>query len=273
MPFRYKSYYNLKNNLGRFDILIEVNEISLREFITNAVSSENPINYVKSLSEKHSIKVDTVDFEELQLRISQLYILSIFQQFEEFLENYRDEHPGRNEWEYIKDKTLFDNILINIAGSFQEGIKLLGSLNYELFDYYRLVRNKFLHTEIDTKKIDNKAQLLFPKTQTNLDYCKLNAPSIYNELSFDDFILFSRVCKKIAEKFCDIGKPTESEMIDIIKHIYHKKYKKELITVLAKSNNKKRLLNSLKTILRIEHGLTPVEAEKSLNSIFKEPVA
>ncbi|WP_410894260.1 hypothetical protein [Neobacillus sp. 204] len=51
----------------------------------------------------------------------------------------------------------------------------------------------------------------------------LNGPNNFNEVNFDDFILFSRVIKKIAHSLCELGKPSTELIAEAIDY---KKFKK-----------------------------------------------
>jgi hypothetical protein len=69
-------------------------------------------------------------------------------------------------------------------------------------------------------------------------------------LTFDDYVLFSRAAKSIAAQLCQIGGPSEAEIIDWIE-MHHNK-----------CGPLQRKANNVKTQLRIAFGLNHESTEK-----------
>jgi hypothetical protein len=272
MPFHFRAYFELKENLGLFDAMVEVNEIALREFIANAEASGAVDQYLSTMSAKHNIKVDAVNISSLKVRVSHFYILSVYQQFEEFLEKFRDEHPNHLNWQYQKGDTLFDGIIKNLGTSYSKTVGSIGTLGIELFNYYRAVRNRFMHTEITDKKLDNKVVDLKNTIQGNPIYSRLSAPQKYNEMSFDDFVLFTRVCKAISDKLCTIGRPTDNQILEMVKSLLEVRGQ-TFPDQMKTSNDSGRLNNSAITRIRCTYGLTEPESIIIIEQLMKGSLA
>jgi hypothetical protein len=200
---------SLRKRLGEADVTVECTELAVREFMD--AYKEDP-DTIHDLSLRHKIKVDSVDADFLQVRVSQLYILSVYQLAEGFIKNFTSEHPLAKNWDKESDDDLLKSILKNIGPTYPEVVKKVGSFEIEVFDYYRNVRNRYVHPAIDISSNDKKANKLHQQAIGNPDYSRLNAPNIFNELSFDDFILFSRIIKKISVNLCRASKPTNQEL-------------------------------------------------------------
>jgi hypothetical protein len=76
--FAFRCYFKLKNNLGRFDSIVECNELAIRQFLSLLIQS-NREKVISELSSKHGIRVNNLDSDLFQSRISQWYILSVYQ--------------------------------------------------------------------------------------------------------------------------------------------------------------------------------------------------
>ena len=255
----FPSYRALKRKLGEFDAVVECNELAMRELIQSL--RENPA-YVEDLSAKHGIKVDSVNLDILQPRVAQFYILSVYQQFEGFLESFRDEHPHSSRWIYEDGKSLLQNILRNLDnGGNDLKAKCIVEYQLDILDYYRLVRNHFMHPEISLSKLSSKLNKL-RKDQIKEIYPFVHtAPNSFEELSFDDFILFSKVVKEVAWCICIQGRPSNEDLADIImgfdrgkKYGIRLKRLKQLLTKPA------RYENALKGVAKSLFGLEDEDA-------------
>lgn len=246
--FRFKCYQNLLDSFGKVDAIVECIELAIRDFEKSANSSNNYKEYIFQKSNEHNIKVNDVQFKELRIRSAQLHILNVYQQFEDYLENFRDEHPDSENWKYPKDiKGLFLNVLHNLNGD----KNIISEAELEIINYYRLMRNIFMHPEIPNTKHDSKVNKITSLIEKDESLSKLHAPNKYLELGFDDFILFTRTVKKVAHKLCIIGRPSNEQIADTIKkRVSFKKYK----------NNSKRMENARLTFCRCEYSMNETEA-------------
>lgn len=255
--FKFKCYQSLLDSFGKVDAIVECIELAIRDFEKSAKLSDNYKEYILQKSNEHNVKVNDVQFRELRIRSAQLHILNVYQQFEDYLESFRDEHPDSKDWKYPKDsKGLFLDILCNLNGD----KSIISKAELDIIDYYRLMRNIFMHPEISSTKYDSKANKIIPLIKEDETLSKLNAPNVYLELDFDDFILFTRAVKKVAHKLCIVGRPSNEQIADTIKkRVNFKKYK----------DNSKRMKNALLTLCRCEYSMNEKEATEIVN-ILKE---
>lgn len=259
MAFRLKCVSELISNLGKYDAIVEFTEIAICDFIDYADESGDFDSYLKSKSETHKIKVDSVDRLIYRSRISQSYILSVYQTFELFLRQFKDEHNDlfNGNWKFDDSK---DNLLIKLIRkitTINNAKTVIGDFRLELFDYYRKVRNKYSHEYIDDSKLDKAyAQIITFKTEISNNYPKLKAPNEFDEINFDDFILFTRLVKDIAYGLNDMIQPiSDSLLVD-----YYQR--KDMFNNL--NQNLPRKTNAIKGHLREYFGIVD-DSEKIIN--------
>jgi hypothetical protein len=277
--FAFRCYFKLKDNLGRFDSVVECNELAVREFVEIANTSINQDEYIQRLSEKHGVKVDKMEAEIFHIRICQWYILSVYQQAEEFFDEFKKEHPRWKEWSTIPEHRKNDNPketelqyllrFLNILNPSDIDLKGKG-IRYEIFEYYRLIRDRFMHTDFKEKKLLNALEKINNHEISVFQEFHVNAPNEYNQLNFDDFILFSRVIKDIAQELCRIARPSASEIAKMLLERDQEKdpNKKEInLKSLKKfSNNKERQRRCLQRLLKSQYNLQ----EKEVDPIMEE---
>jgi hypothetical protein len=251
MAFRLKCKKELYENLGRYDAIVEFTEIAVRDFIAKSQKSKNFDTYLQEKSVEHEIKVDTIDLDLYQTRIAHSYIISVYQSFELFLRTFKDEYCELYDvnWTLPDNK---ENLLLKIISKVSSLTKAkdeIGESNIELFDYYRIIRNKYVHEHISQGKIE-KAHKEITKQKTNLSslYPKLNAPNKFTEISFDDFIIFTRAVKTISKGLCKLIKP-KSEQIFADFYIREKMYK-------SFNDKPERKIGAITNDLKFRFGIT-----------------
>jgi len=211
--FTYFAYRKLKKTLGEFDAIIECNEIAIREFLSNAENKPLQI-YINELSNKHSIRVNYIDYDKFSTRIRQYYVASVFQQFEQFLKDFKKEwkqYFSTRDWIQKKDsETELVNTLKNVSLEIESDL-------ITCVDYYRLVRNYMAHSDRDL----NKIQSLYNKVQNNSNNFlnSLNISTFPNslfEINFDDFLILTNVLKHISFLISNNSKPNNKLLSQIL---------------------------------------------------------
>jgi hypothetical protein len=270
MSFAFRCYRNLKSNLGALDAIVECNELAVREFVAYAKDSKDPGAFISQLSTRHAIRVNHVDLEHFRVRAAQLYILSVYQQTEDFLERFRDEHPGSDTWKYIEGDSLLVSILKNVGGGFNSNRAFVERFRLEVFDYYRISRNRFMHTEVNDKRLENQLTTVAAfSAEIQSIYGIRNAPNSFDRLSFDDFLLFSRVTKDIAYKLCQLGRPNDQELAKMIMELDRKREPGvNLRGAKRRANNPTRLRNSLSGLVCSLYGLGPDESNSVVDVLL-----
>jgi hypothetical protein len=258
--FAFRCYFKLKTNLGRFDSVVECNELAIREFEAIAKSSISQEEYIKSLSKKHGVKVDSIDAAIFRVRISQWYILSVYQQAEEFFKEFKHEHPKRSQWtQKTERETNLNYVLtsLNIKASDLDATEK--GIRYDIFEYYRLIRNRFMHTDVKEDKLLELLNKINQNKTIVFEKYRVEAPNEYNKLNFDDFILFSRVTKDIAQELCHLAKPSASEIAQmLIERDQEKDPKKKEINLKGLkrfSNNRERQRKCMQNLLKSQYNL------------------
>lgn len=267
MAFRLNCVSELYKNLGRFDAIVEFTEISIRDFIEQANQTGNFDSYLQAKSAQHKIRVNTVDQSIYRSRISQSYILSIYQTAELFLHQFRDEHIDLYDKSWKLDDTT-ENILIKTIrkiSAINPATLHIGAHRLSIFNYYRIVRNKYSHDRINETKVDAAFDALKQHNpQIKIDYPGLSSPNEFDKISFDDFILFSRTIKDIAYKLNDLIVPTNEQLRD-----YYSR--KDLFKEL--NENRVRKSNALKGHMLSNFGIEDEQTNIILNLLNIVPLA
>ncbi|MDF2454087.1 MAG: hypothetical protein K0R51_80 [Cytophagaceae bacterium] len=259
MAFRLNCVSELYKNLGRFDAIVEFTEISIRDFIHQAQQIGDFDAFLQTKSHQHNICVNTVDQSVYRARISHSYILSVYQTAELFMHQFRDEHIDlyNNTWTLEDTK---DNLLIKTIrkiSAVNPATLHIGAHRISLFNYYRVVRNKYSHDRISEIRVGQEFQNINQfATQIQIDYPGLLAPNDFDNISFEDFILFSRAIKDIAYKLNDLVTPTNEQLRD---YYIRKDFFKEL------NENPLRKTNALKGHMLSNFGIEDNQANLIIN--------
>lgn len=250
--FRYKCFQNLLETFGAVDAIVECIELSVRELLRQAEKHDDFDAYISKKASINNINVNTVCAKSLKSRACQLHILNVHQQFELYLDNFKKENP--------QISALPDN---NKESTLKRTLKAVGNdsglisqLEIDIMEYYKNIRNVFMHPEINKNKHDSSAYTIKNKLKSDKNLKKYSAPNPYVSLEFDDFILFTKVAKDIAEKLCILGVPSIENIAAMVQlSIHFKKLRKF-------KNNQKRLENSLATLCRCEYSISRTDAEE-----------
>lgn len=260
--FSFKSFRKLKEGLGEFDAVVECNELAIREFLKNLNKSIDKDTFIQELSEVHSVKVDTVLAKLFGPRIRQFYIMSVMQKAEQFFDEFKVEYQKYdNPWSNkIDGETDLDNLLKNVFQTKNNGVKEIGEEVYNGFEYYRLVRNRFAHSEEkNDKKLNSYCKKAIEhKEFYNINFHCQNVPNEYKEIDFEDFLLITNIIKNIGYTLCEKCKPGNKKLAELI-------LKKEIKISETKSinaikslqklkNNKPRFDNALGNLLNTNFG-------------------
>jgi len=259
--FSFKAFRNLKKGLGEFDAVVECNEIAIREFLRNLEASQNKKYFIQDLAQKNGVRVDTVRVELFTSRIRLFYILSVMQQAEQFIDEFRKEYKTYNPtWLEKEDsETDLDNLLRNIFTSKGRGIDGIGKEVYHGFEYYRLVRNRFAHSEEkDIKKLENQCSKISEyKVFYNSKFNSVDSPNNYDKINFNDFLLFTNIIKNIGYTLCKKCKPDNLQLAEKITSLEVKvenKIIKPIKNILKLKNDPNRFSNAIGNLLNSSFG-------------------
>lgn len=261
MAFRLQCVSELYKNLGRYDAIVEFTELAVVNFIEQAESSGDFNRFIQQQSDSVGIKVNSIDETIYRSRISQSYILSVYQNAELFLHKFKDECNDLKNTDWKPDNTS-NNLLVRTMRkviAVNEGKNKIGEFRLEIFDYYRVIRNKYSHDIIQDTKVEN-AYIKIKKYEDEIkeNYPKFSAPNEFDKICFDDFLLFTTVLKDVANTLSDIIKPTDEEL----KNYYLRNdFYKEL------NQNPERKNNALIGHITSKFGIENEEAKKIILSL------
>lgn len=195
-----KLFYNeFKKTLGVSDAINEYIEVLLRQFERSSYDEAS----FQELASEFGIRVNDVSPKDAIGKIREYYIVTVFQTFEFFLKQLDGFLREYGIYKENKDSStpMLKHIHKSLLGMKQTSDTAY--LYYLICDYYRLVRNLCAHTDNVKKVQDAYQKLLDRKEEISTLFQKLDAPNKYGNINFDDFILYSRAAKKLAEMYKD----------------------------------------------------------------------
>jgi hypothetical protein len=256
-PTIYGSYRTLKRSVGVFDGLVEMTEIALREIEQQSSASGDASAFIRMLSGKHGIAVNYKQFPGVRWFHAANAIAVTHNTFDIFLDDFRLESISLLKlpaWDFgsRKDSRL-EVLLRNMPCDYQAAVKAVGQKGQELAEYYRLVRNHFVHAHGDD---DSKVRRQHLKLADYVDalrqqYSVKAAPSLYDDLQFEDVILFTRLVKDIASSLCQAAIPTDEQIAERVEI-------KSMRGMIGSPRLKQALMMELST----QFGLDPVDSDR-----------
>ena len=225
--FKFPCYANLRKHLGEYDALVELNELAVRSLMSRVQSDPRALLEVESRA--HQIRVDhssALSNGQFAARRAQFYVLSVYQQAELFFADLIDDLPQGPVWKFApgkaargKDEPQLDWIVRTIKAQKPEALDEERDVEFfddvSIFNYFRLIRNAFMHEGAETRNLStahNALVKLHQQRSKDQETAKLRersftVPNKYDDLQFSDFILFTRVVKSIARRLCLALKP------------------------------------------------------------------
>jgi len=259
--FSLPSARRLYKYLGEMDAMVELTELAVRSFLHSAKQSDDVSAFVRSLSEKHCIRVNYSAVDCLSLHLARSYIVTVYQSSERFMHEFRKEHQVLYQRKWTGDSMEDDPLTValkNIASNKEAAGKSIGWDLITRFQYYRTVRNWIIHTKDSNlkKPLDAFEDIKDYSSEHQALFNQVNAPNQPEELTFDDFVLFSRLTKCIAEKMCQIVRPSDD-------------YWKESLLSKFKQlrNNPDRMKNAVAGLLRTDYGIDEVTAKRIVSRL------
>jgi hypothetical protein len=271
--FRFAAYRDFKRTLGKINAVIEGAELATRKFVHEVQQSPDRNVFVQEVSKTYGVRIDALDIALLRQQMSQFYIISVHQQFEAFLKDFQKELPDV-QWKRGEGDSLLKGVLGSLPGGYNEVVGLVGRLEVDLADYYRLVRNNFAHADTDAtirKRID---ELRSEVEKDNGKYSRLRAPNTYASIDFDDFILFSRIAKTIALGLCGVARPSDVGIAAMLKRLNKRKYPGvDFGSLVERTPDPERLKRALTTLLRSVYSVDEQEGAPIVRILMSGPLA
>lgn len=237
--FNYKSKRELLRYLGQLDGLVQLNEIALRNFKETYPEKDDLKSALSKGSDAIKVKVSYIEWPDFFDRFYRELINSVYSAFEKFYDLH---------WAELQ---IFINYYISIV----QQKPAISENTIDLFNYYHRLRNDTVHPE----RSEPKKTLKFYDT-VDLEKTKVEFNAIPNKpdfICFDDYLLYSKVTKKICAELSDNILPSSEHIIQLIP----KKF-------LADKNAHRKITE----FLRREYGLDKTEIQEIL-TLIEDPVA
>lgn len=201
--FRFRCYLALRKRLGELDAVCEWLELGARELIEQTTSEGVDRARILKLSDHHKVRVHHVHTALLRRHAPLLYIASAYASLKLFLSDLRREHPTGETWRKRKDGESALNAV-------RSSLNLQSTLEIEVCEHYHTIRSTFSHPDTGRSTADCKALRARVAGVSTLQ--RLVAPNQWDDVSFDDFVLFTRCIKVVAEQLCLAGRPSAEEI-------------------------------------------------------------
>ena len=138
-------------------------------------------------------------------------------------------------------------------------MKPTSTLWLSLIHIYRLVRNLCAHTDNENKVQAAYQYLLKRKDEIEAAYPQLQAPNNFQKICFDDFLLYSRAAKNLAEQYVSNIKYDVERFISKFDVDRFRLYR----------NNSKRLRAKLELDLKVNYSIKAEDIEIIVNKLVE----
>jgi hypothetical protein len=249
MAFHFPCYRRLTSNLGRIDAICGYATLAVDLLSEELQQNNSPTEWLSGTAKLHGLVLHHVDDELLPHRLAQMFIVGVHAQFEEFLVGFLEENEQSRSWSKRSDKeSLSHYVLTNVGLIF----KAECAIDREVCEYYRLVRNRFSHIELNFQRLENSRAKLRALLDVDKSY---EPPKQYDEVDYGDFDLFTRAVKSLAAAICLAARPTDEVLAQMAKSgtfVSLKKYR----------NNLPRYKKALKQKYLMDFGIDGVESDR-----------
>lgn len=255
MAFHYPCYKRLTSNLGRTDAICGYATLAVDLLSEELPQNNSPREWLSGSAKMHGLILHDVDEELLPHRLAQMFIVTIHAQFEEFLTSFLQEHRAADSWpDKKREESLSHYVLTNLGMAFKQDC----ANDREVAEYYRLLRNRFSHIEVNEKRVENQRKKLRERLKAE---ASIGPPKAYELVDYGDFDLFTRAVKALAARICIEGRPNLVILAEIASSDSFaalKKYQK----------NRPRYKNALQQKLLMEFGLDENESSGIIEIIL-----
>jgi hypothetical protein len=260
----YRSYYRLLKTLGHSDGMAEVIEVAIRDFIEQASAHGDTRDYLLQRAQHQRIIVHELDAGNIPVRAANFYVVVAYQHLESFIYDFLSEaslalgedFSARDGKESALDwalRVLPDGIARNKQKIWRE--------RYLLLDYYRRIRNGFVHNRKPEEAIDRAFKTVEKLRPLVLEDYQLAAPNEPHLLTMDDFLLLTRLIKYLATDFRRMCQPNQDQILKHAVSLYQKKHVRLIGAAATKDPDSaiaklsKFYLGSFRCDLSAHHGL------------------
>lgn len=251
-----------KDMVGEYCAINQFVELAKRSLIKEHENEINSIGEFKKLAARYSLSLSCYEAGLMENVVSRSYIVNVYFCFETFLKDLckQIKKYGLNKYRpKVKEESWLNCALKNIIlGSLSEQMKP----EIELCEYYRLVRNSAVHDlcNIDSHEKVLQKLMLYPDFRMDAKYKRLLAPNKYDEIIFDDFVMFARSSIDVAVFLFENCKYDYKKIIIDVPAKYKNKWKKW-------GNNRQRGEKAILSYIRSNYNLNE-ELSHEIPSLF-----
>lgn len=228
--FRPACFHTLMRLLGETDAGSEWGEVAIRELIR--AHDEGGDTATNEAARRHGIRVHDMQAHLLRAHWARLQVIATAHYLEFFLDSFRRELKRD-----VRSRTDKEDLVTYTLAVYQVKKVDIGELQVDLLDYYRTMRNQFVHDPAadDPKRQSGQAEVLRARVKEDLLYSRLDAPNSPSKVSFDDFVIFTRAVKDFAKSLCALAQPSNEEIAKIARS-----NKKLILRLKADSRDERR---------------------------------
>lgn len=235
--------------------MVELTELASRSFLSAAHESGDVPAFLLHETRKHGIHVNLSEVDSLSRHLARTYIVLVASAVERFLKELREEHVAlyRRPWTRDADKKdRLEVVFENLSGGKDDAKQLIGLDIISHFQYYRYLRNWIVHErESSHQAPQEKFGKIVPFSDDNKQlYKSLPAPNAPDALTFDDFIFFSRLTKRVAEELSLMARPPSDHWREFVDVRPFKKFQQD----------RARMKNAISGKIRTDYGIEIVTA-------------
>jgi hypothetical protein len=261
--WKYQSYSRLVKTLGHSDGMAEVIEIAIRDFIEQASAYGDAREYLLQRAEHQKIIVHELDAGNIPVRAANFYIVVAYQHLESFIYDFLSEASSALGELSARDskESVLDWALRVLPGGIARNREKIWRERYLLLDYYRRIRNQFVHNRTSQEAIDKAFKAVERLRPLVLEDYQLGAPNEPNMLTMDDFLLFTRLIRYLATDLRRISQPNRDQILKHAVSLYQKNYPRLISAATTKDPDSaiakltKFYLNSFRCDLSTHNGL------------------
>lgn len=214
---------SMKKAIGLQDSCLQTNEAAILYLEEKAKQSGDVEEFITGLCAKYSISLGIRDFDYFKNTLYQSYILQTYNLVEPFFKRinktYRYYNDFTGDWKTKTNdgKSLdpFSQLLENMPIISAKKIKSYPE--YRLLNYYRLVRNSIVHLQDDAEEHKKTNKFYDDNIMGDLEYFRENyqieAPNAPENISFKDFMLYTRVLKYFSNIINDVCFPSIESLV------------------------------------------------------------
>lgn len=216
LPFVFKSHQLLWGELGRLDEAAGFMFVSCNSFLFETFMTEDFQAHINGRLALFSMKTSFGIFDEMMQVVARFALAGVYQHADAFLSDLQDECESMGvKWPEKGNTAPFDYVLRNVGrrpdtiqSRFSDNVNAVQEHRIKLFQYYKEIRDIFIHASRNKKRKDVAFNDIKDLQAVVAIGFNLSAPNHYDNLNFDDYLLFTRIVKYVSASLLKLAAPT-----------------------------------------------------------------